>query len=68
MIEVIVVCEGQTEETFVNRILGPSLWSRNIFLQPRLIRTSRYSKGGHSKGTEYYAISGTRSESDTIYM
>ena len=50
MKEVIVVCEGQTEEVFVNEVLAPSLWDGNVFLYPRLIATSRYSKGGSLKG------------------
>lgn len=46
MREVVVVCEGQTEEVFVNQILAPVLGERNVFLSPRLISTSRHSKGG----------------------
>ena len=46
MREVIVVCEGQTEEVFVNEILAPVLGEGNVFLSPRLISTSRHSKGG----------------------
>ena len=69
MIEIIVVCEGQTEETFVNRILGPSLWSRNIFLHPRLIRTSRYSKGGALNGSRVLLyLRNTLRERQNIYV
>ena len=50
MKEVIVVCEGQTEEVFVNEVLAPALRDRNVFLDPRLIATSRQSKGGALKG------------------
>ena len=50
MREIIVVCEGQTEEVFVNEVLAPTLWNRNVFLGPRLIATSRHSKGGPLKG------------------
>lgn len=32
MTRVIVYCEGPTEETFVNRILAPAFWNRNIYL------------------------------------
>lgn len=46
MTDVIVVCEGQTEEAFVNRVLYPSLFPRNVFVQPRLIASSRRAKGG----------------------
>ena len=50
MKEVIVVCEGQAEEVFVNEILAPALWDGNVLLSPRLIATSRHSKGGSLKG------------------
>ena len=43
---VVVVCEGQTEEAFVNRTLAPALATRQVLLQPRLVRTSRRSAGG----------------------
>ena len=46
MIQVIIVCEGQTEETFVKMVLGPHLAAQKIFFYPRLIATSRHSKGG----------------------
>lgn len=43
---VVVVCEGQTEEAFVNRTLTPALAARHVLLEPRLVRTSRRSAGG----------------------
>ena len=46
MREVIVVCEGQTEEVFVSEILAPVLREGNVSLSSRLISTSRHSKGG----------------------
>ena len=46
MTDAIVVCEGQSEEAFVNRILYPELLGGNVFAQPRLIPTSRHGKGG----------------------
>lgn len=46
MIKVIVVGEGQTEETFVRDVLAPELWGREIFLYSRLISTSQRAKGG----------------------
>ena len=46
MIEVIVVCEGQTEETFVRNVLATPLADRNVIVQPRLITTSPSGKGG----------------------
>lgn len=50
MIEVIVVGEGQTEETFVRDILAPEFAAVNISLQPRLIGTSPGAKGGSLSG------------------
>ena len=46
MTDAIVVCEGQSEEAFVNRILYPALLGGNVLVQPRLIPTSRHAKGG----------------------
>lgn len=46
MIDVIVVGEGQTEETFVREALAPQLVDRDINLQSRLIDTSPSGKGG----------------------
>jgi len=50
VIEVIVVGEGQTEETFVDRVLAPALWDRQISVSTRLIRTSRRGRGGALSG------------------
>ena len=49
MTAVIVICEGQTEEVFVNEVLGPALGGRNVFLYPRLIATSRPSNGTYTE-------------------
>lgn len=46
MIEVIVVGEGPTEETFVRDVLAPEFAPLDISLQPRLIQTSPGAKGG----------------------
>lgn len=43
---VILVGEGQTEESFVKQVLAPGLAVRSVFVQPRLIRTSPTGKGG----------------------
>jgi hypothetical protein len=40
-----VVVEGQTEEGFVNEVLGPHFLARDIYLAPRLIQTARRSNG-----------------------
>lgn len=40
-----VVVEGQTEEGFVNQVLGPYFFAQNIYLAPRLIQTARRPNG-----------------------
>ena len=46
MIEIAIVGEGQTEETFLREVVAPGLAQRDIFAVPRLIRTSRKGRGG----------------------
>jgi hypothetical protein len=46
MIRGYVVCEGQTEETFINKVIKPILDNQQIYITPRLISTSKNHKGG----------------------
>lgn len=46
MIRCYVVCEGQTEETFVRNIIAPLLAPQQTYLIARLIPTSKTGKGG----------------------
>ncbi|CAE6686904.1 DUF4276 family protein [Paraburkholderia haematera] len=46
MVELIVVGEGQTEETFVRDVLAPALSASQIYASARLINTSRDQRGG----------------------
>ena len=46
MIDLIVIGEGLTEETFVRDVLAGRLAERNIFLEPRIIPTSARKRGG----------------------
>ncbi len=46
MIRCYVVCEGQTEETFIRNVIAPILAPQQIYLIARLISTSKKSKGG----------------------
>jgi len=48
VIRVHVFCEGQTEETFVRDLLSQHFDEINIFLNPIVVRTSKYGKGGIS--------------------
>jgi hypothetical protein len=43
---VIVVGEGDTEETFAGRVLKPHLAAHGIRVEPRQIRTSQQGRGG----------------------
>lgn len=46
MIHVYVVCEGQTEESFVNYLRKTVFANLQIYLIPRLVPTSKGNKGG----------------------
>ncbi len=41
MIRLNIIVEGQTEETFVNKILGPHLGTFNVFVSARCLETGR---------------------------
>lgn len=41
-----VICEGQTEETFIRDVIAPILANQQIYLTARLIPTSKGNKGG----------------------
>jgi hypothetical protein len=45
-----VIVEGQTEESFINDVLAPSLWGREIYLRPLIL-----GKPGHKGGRVNYA-------------
>src|ERR1041384_1857485 len=50
MINLIIVGEGQTEETFIRDVIAPYMASRDVMVQPRLIPTSKHgTKGGALK-------------------
>ncbi len=46
----IVVCEGQTEQVFVRNILVPALAAQEVFVEPRVIKTSQRGRGGALSG------------------
>ncbi len=46
MTRVCVVCEGQTEETFVRDVLAPALGEGGLWVFPEMIETSSGHKGG----------------------
>jgi len=41
-----VICEGQTEEAFIARVLAPALMSKDLYLQGITVGTSHGHKGG----------------------
>ena len=46
MTDVVVVCEGRTEEAFINELVRSELATNAVYLDARLISTSPGSKGG----------------------
>lgn len=69
MIEVIVVGEGQTEETFVRDVLAREFEPLDISLQPRLIQTSPGAKGGSlTAGRVLKFLRNTLRERGDIYV
>ncbi len=50
MKKVLILCEGQTEETFVNRSVAPHLLSLNVTAIPTLIVTKLSRSGAASRG------------------
>ena len=53
MIRVHVICEGQTEEMFVNELLQPVFFSKGIHLIPSLVGKPGH-KGGNFKFDRLY--------------
>jgi hypothetical protein len=45
-----VVVEGPTEESFINRVVAPSLWPRQVYLSPVIVGPT-----GHRGGNPKYA-------------
>lgn len=69
MTEVVVVCEGQTEEAFVKRTLAPAFVARHVLLQPRLVRTSRHAAGGAlTRGRVLRFLRNTLRERADVYV
>lgn len=59
MVELIIICEGQTEERFVTDVLAPALAPTAIYASARMIPTSPNSRGGslnYDGSNERYVI------------
>ena len=50
MRKLLILVEGQTEETFVNRLLQPHLFQHKLVAQPKLVTTKRPPGMPHHKG------------------
>jgi len=48
--KVLVLVEGQTEEGFIKRVLGPHLAAKEIYLTATIIKTKREIRGPDHKG------------------
>ena len=69
MIHVLIVCEGQTEETFVNQVLQPHFAAIGRYVEPRLISTSSRSKGGSlSRDRVLLNLRNTLRERSDVYV
>lgn len=60
MKKVLILVEGQTEETFIKRILAPYLADKNIHLIPTILVTKEVKDGANFKGgmTKYEIVRG----------
>lgn len=58
MTTTIVVCEGQTEEAFVNRVLASHLATHGVYVEARLVPTSKHGKGGALSGQRVLSFLG----------
>ena len=69
MIQVLIVCEGQTEETFVRKVLQPHFAGIGRYVEPRLIATSSHSKGGSlSRDRVLLYLRNTLRERSDVYV
>ena len=50
MKRVYILCEGQTEETFVNAVLSPYFTPQDIYVTPVILATKRIATGGKYRG------------------
>ena len=64
MTEVVVICEGQTEEVFVGRTLAPALAAKHVLLHPRLF----LSGGGLTRGRVLPFLRNTLRERAVVYV
>lgn len=69
MTHVVIVGEGQTEETFTGYVLKPHLDGHGITVEPRLVDSSQSGRGGAlSRGRVLRFLRNTLRESRTTYV
>ena len=69
MTDLVVVGEGQTEESFIKGLIAPTLADRAIYVTPRLLRTSRRAHGGAlTPGRVLHQMPRILKERDDVYV
>ncbi len=69
MTELVVVGEGYTEESFIRRVMAPTLAEEAVYVTPRLLRTSRRARGGaHTTDRVLYHLPRVLKERDDMYV
>ena len=67
--ELVVVGEGQTEESFIRRLIAPTLAEQAVYVTARLLRTSRKARGGAlTTGRVLYHLPRILKERDDVYV
>ena len=69
MTELVVVGEGHTEESFIRRLIAPTLAEQAVYVMPRLLRTSRRARGGAlTTDRVLYHLPRVLKERDDVYV
>ena len=69
MTELVVVGEGQTEESFIRQLIAPKLAELGVYATPRLLRTSRRASGGAlTKDRVLHYLARVLKERDDVYV
>ena len=54
MVRLHALVEGQTEESFINGVLAPELWTSSVFIDARCVTTGRKHGRTHKGGGANY--------------
>ena len=67
--DLVVVGEGQTEESFIRRLIAPTLAEQAVYVTARLLRTSRRARGGAlSTDRVLHQLPRVLKERDDVYV